>query len=356
MFRHEVYLVGPRYKHYAAHSGYESISRYCGMQLKSPVKYRFLSGRLGKYRLIGDLGWRIDEAVTALARRRLYSLGILLIEAAAGLHMLTHRKSLYHVFYGETDVWLLRYVKRLTGNRLVATFHDPRSRLEWLGADKTARDLDAVILVSESQREYFAEFLSPERIFVVPHGVDTDFFQPSDKLSNEPVCVTVGNTLRDFETLKSAIDLILESDPGVRFIAVGALRPGGNKSVLRSERVEFLDNLNDEELLGVYQNSRTAIFSFQNATANNAVLEAMACGLPIVATDVGGVREYVGNEASILCKPQNAKALADGVLRILNDSSLATRMSQKSRARALQFDYRVVAKHMRKVYSEILHK
>lgn len=356
MLRHQVYLVGPRYHHHAGHSGYESFQRYGGTFVRSPVKRRFFSGRFGRYPLVGDLGRRIDQAVAALTPRPLYSVGILLIEVAAGLHMLTHRRSLYHVLYGDTDVWLLGYFSRMTGSQLVATFHEPAVALEWLAIDKIVHNLDAVILMSESQRAYFEKSIPSERIFVVPHGVDTDFFQPAERLSEQPICITVGAHRRDFETLRQAIDIIHLANPQVRFLAVGTRQPGDENSQFYDDRVEFLSNLSDEELRQAYQISKVAIFSFHYATANNAMLEAMACGLPIVATDVGGVHECIGNKTGFLCPQYNPEALATGVLQVLNDKPLAAKMALASRERALKFDYRMIASQMNQLYAKIINK
>ena len=124
--------------------------------------------------------------------------------------MAFHRRSLYHALYGDTDVWLLGYFRRLTGTRLVATFHEPLPQLEWFQVDRIVRNLDAAILVSESQRPYFEKLLPSERIFVHPHGVDTNFFKPAENATAEPVCITVGAHLRYFETLSAVMTLVRE--------------------------------------------------------------------------------------------------------------------------------------------------
>jgi glycosyltransferase involved in cell wall biosynthesis len=267
--------------------------------------------------------------------------------------MLRHKKALYHLIYGDVDLWLLARLPKITRQRLLVTFHEPTPP-EWLQLDKIGSNIGAAFLVSKSQCPNFQKFIPKERIFVIPLGIDTAFFQPPERVNEGRICLTVGVHMRDYETLKSAIDLVLEVDPGVRFMAVGTCLPGRNNSCLNDNRVSFLDNLTDEELRRVYQMSSLAIFPFKNATANCALLEAMACGLPIVATDVGGVREYLGEEAGILCNPRDPEALANAMLRILNDSLLAGIMSRASRKCALAYDYRVVAARMSEIYLDIL--
>lgn len=348
-----VYLVGPRHHHHSGHSGYENFQRHIGVPLKSPVRVRTFSGRLGYYRRIGDLGWRLDQMITALTPRPYYAFGILMIELATGLHMVTHRGSLYHALYGDTDVWLLGYFRRLTGTRVVATFHEPIPQLEWFQAGRVARNLDAIILVSESQRPYFAQLLPPERIFIHPHGVDSDFFTPAERMPDEPVCITVGAHLRDFETLSAAMTLVREKVPNLQFIAVGARREGGGNARLDDDRFTHLNHLTDEQLRDAYRSARIAVFSFKELTASNALLEAMATGLPTVATDVGGARECLSADTAILCPPGDARAMADGILKLLADRDVADRMSRAARQRAEQFDYREVAKSLDDVYASI---
>lgn len=342
-----VYLVGLRQQHHASHSGYERFSRYIGTTLKPPVSFRRGSGALAGF---------VNGLVTGATRHPRYSLGAFLTEGAAALHMLRHRNALYHVIYGDSDLWLLGRASRMTGNRLVATFHEPPSFLERFAIDRRRTEhLDAVILVADSQRVHFERLIAPERVFVVPHGVDADFFCPPRTISNQQVCITVGGKLRDFETLTLAIKLIWAANSGVRFLVVGPSHAHDTPlKRLTDERVRFLRNLTDEELREAYQASRVALFSFRDSTVNNALLEAMACGLPIVTTDVGGVRQYLGEEAAILCPPRDPQALAAGVVRLMDDQACATRMAEASRARALGYQYRIVADQLVEVYARIL--
>jgi glycosyltransferase involved in cell wall biosynthesis len=265
--------------------------------------------------------------------------------------MLIPGKSLFHVLYSDTDLWLLGWSSRITRNPIIATFHDPPSNLKWLQIDERIVDnLAAVVLVSESQRPHFKTLLPPDHIFFVPHGIDTEFFIPGEKLSSEQICITVGSHERDFATLTKAIDIVHKEKPHVRFIAVGAHR----ESPFEHERVEFLDHVGDKELLKLYQTAMVAVFSFYGATANNALLEAMACGLPVVSTDVGGVREYLGDDAGILCPPHDPDALAAAMLELLNNPLAAEKMGKASRARALKYDYQIVSNKMGQIYYKIL--
>jgi len=347
LMRDRVFLVGLRYPHHACHSGYEAFGRYIGTAMAPPVNFRWTQGKWG---------WPLNQAISWIARHPWYSLGAHLMEWSSLRHMLRNRDRVYHVLYGDSDLWLLRRANRLTGNRLVASFHQPADHLRKLGSiERIARHLDAVILVCEAQRGYFEEFLPADRVFVVPHGVDTDFFRPSGEDGGEPLCVTVGSHLRDFETHREAIRIVWRANPGVRFLSIGTR--SNKKSYfpqLEDPRIRFLDRVSDEEMLRALQTANVAVFSFEDATANNALLESMASGLPIVATDVGGIREYVGRDAGILCQRKDPRALADGILTLLDDASARKKMAIASRSRALQIDFRIVANRMGEIYSKTL--
>jgi glycosyltransferase involved in cell wall biosynthesis len=346
----QVYLVGQGYTHHARHSGYEGFGRYVGTWLKPPVNFRWISAQWG---------WGINTLISQITRHPMYSLGAFVIEASVLVEMLRRKNRLYHLLYGDSDLWLLGLLSRLcqlSGNRIVASFHEPINCLRSLGIiEKVTKNIDAVILVSESQRSYFEEFLPPERVFVVPLGVDTHFFVPPRKPSSNPVCITVGSHLRDFETLKQAMSLVWQVHPKAHFIAVGVhidqKNPFGS---FTDERVQFLNGVSDEALREAYQTSQVAIFALKETTANTALLEAMACGLPIVATDIGGIREYIDDQISILCPPGDPQAFADGILKVLINSDERQQKAEESRKRVLGYEYRLSAERISEIYSKLL--
>jgi glycosyltransferase involved in cell wall biosynthesis len=340
--------VGHRYGHHSRHSGYDGFSRYLrATPLQPPVSFRFIKWK--KHRM---LGWQIDQAIGAIVGRKYYAVGLLLSELATIPHAFLHRGAIYHFLFGDTDVWIVGKLRRAAGVRVIATFHEAEEGLVWMEIDRVVSALDAAVLVSESQRPYFDRLLPKERIFVVPHGMDTEFFCPSNAVTDEPVCITVGGHTRDFETLARAIDLVRQERSDARFIAVGTSH-GHDGPPFEHPGVEFHHGISDEDLRRLYQTSRAAVFSFRQTTANNGTLEAMACGIPVVCTDIGGAREYLGSDGGILCPPGDAEAMAAGILRLFSDDALAKRMGAAGRERVLQFDFHRVAEAQAAVYAKI---
>ncbi len=65
------------------------------------------------------------------------------------------------------------------------------------------------------------------------------------------------------------------------------------------------------------------------------VIESMGCGIPVVATDVGGVREALDEGSGFVCKPKDAQAIGEKVITLLKDTSLRTTMGHHARERVL---------------------
>jgi glycosyltransferase involved in cell wall biosynthesis len=203
--------------------------------------------------------------------------------------------------------------------------------------------LDAVILVSESQRSFFNSLLPAERVFVVPHGIDTSYFAPGVGERYPNKVVTVGTHLRDFNALGHAMKLVWEQNPDTHFVAIGVDDARTLRAVVKNDaRLEIVGNISEDSPRQHYQSASIALFALEDATANNAVLEAMACGLPVVATDV------------ILCPPGDAQSLATGVSRLLTDKENARRMSMAARRRALDYDNEIVAIQIRQIYATLM--
>jgi len=88
-----------------------------------------------------------------------------------------------------------------------------------------------------------------------------------------------------------------------------------------------------------------------NITTPIKMIEAMACGLPVVATDVGGINEYVTHKQhAYLVRPNDSRALAEGITEVISDPELAKQMGRQARRLAEErFDEKIVSIDIRNV-------
>lgn len=208
-------------------------------------------------------------------------------------------------------------------SRLVLCLHQPPAwfRAHW--PDFSVFDgLRALVCLSEEQRKFFSQITSTPAVFI-RHGVRHDFFVPAEQIQkSSPRLLFVGQWLRDFATLLKTMHEVWQSQPELELDCVIPLSVRINPELMelaKDERVRWYAGIEPEALLELYQNATLLLLPLTASAANNAILEAVACGLPVVTTDVGGAREYVPKEAATLCPPGDINAHASAVLQWLEN-------------------------------------
>jgi glycosyltransferase involved in cell wall biosynthesis len=110
-------------------------------------------------------------------------------------------------------------------------------------------------------------------------------------------------------------------------------------------------DVSSDELLASYRAAHLLVHPALDAVANNALGEAMGCGLPIVATRVGAVPEYLDAACGALTPPGDAEAMAGAILELAGDPRRRARMGAAARRRALELDWRRIAERTLDVYA-----
>ena len=352
----KVFIVGPRWPQHSRHSGYDGFHSYVGTYLRPPVLSRWPWANNAMQRVEPYPRYIVSEFLSWILTkisRRTYSWPIMRIELSAAKDMFRRRGAVYHIIYGETDFWFLGWIARLTRNYLVVSFHDGEKVLKNHGISSLLLSkVDGIFLLGKTQFPFFSGLVSSEKIHIIPHGVDPDFFCPNPLKNKEKMVITVGGHTRDYETFTTAVLQVWAVDPTVRFVAVSP-NIGNLGRSLDLEGIEYRSNISDRELLQLYQTASVAAFSFEWAIANNSVLEAMAVGVPIVATDIGGVKEYVSEESGLLFPPGNGKAMAEAILLLLNNPNLVSKLGAGARASAIKLSYKSVSEDMLEAYLRV---
>ena len=335
-----------RYDHHSPHSGYSRLAEYALAQLGGEVIP--VSKPLPKSIIRERLLWRIANGTPG------YDRAAMAAELKVAWRMLREPGYIYHFLYGETTYHYSGLVNNIRQNHLIATFHLPISGIQKaVQIDWHIRQLSAVICVGRTQKEFFADFLDPEKIFFVPLGVDTEYYTPPSAFdSRKPeLCLIVGDNYRDFPTLRGVIELVAYNYPQIQFVAVTS--PRGFEYIGSHPNLTFRSGILESELLNLYRSATLMIMPLHDATANNAILESMACGLPLVVSDVGAIRDYVNPECTVLVSPFDARGMAESVFNLLDDPLERHRMSILSRQQALKFSWPKVIKQLQSVYAKV---
>ena len=237
----------------------------------------------------------------------MYDYQLLKTELKLIYHIILLNFQLLHITFLERNYGILQKFKPNYQLKLISTAHQPPSWWDQIGRNpELVNTLNSLITMSRKQSEFFEQFI-PGKVKFIPHAVDTEFFKPvygSRNLSN-PSCVFCGTWLRDFNSLEMIIEKVLSKNKSIRFdlIIPNTENNKENEHILRIARhneVTFHSGLNNDELLKLYQQASMLILPILDATANNALLESISCGLPVVSNNVGGIPDYVNNDFSFL--------------------------------------------------------
>ena len=197
--------------------------------------------------------------------------------------------------------------------------------------------------------------LDPDRVVVTPNGVDDDVSPEGPVPDRRPYLLFVGG-LQPRKDPVTAVRALAGVDRELDLVIVGPDR-GERDKVLRvaadagvSARVHLLDYVGREELLTLYRGARALVFPSRYEGFGLPVLEAMACGTPVVAAATTAIPEVAG-DAAILVPPGDPEALADGVARALGD---ADRLVAAGLSRARLHTWATTARRTAAVYAEVL--
>ncbi len=342
----EAVLISLRLGGHAGASGYDRLQEYLDCRLIRPPAHWSLAQRT------------LARSLRFMNRRSgstWYHRDSLLGELCAAGHWLRRKGQVFHFLYGENSYRYLGALKSLgTRNAIVSTYHTPPDKFVQVVKDRRHLSrLDAIIVVSTMQAEFFSTLVGPDRVIYVPHGIDVAYFKPggsSHDQREEFRCLFVGSHLRDFDTLANTARL-LGSDRNLRFTVV--TRPDNLTRFSGMTNVTGLSGVNDQQLLALYQDSDLLVLPLLECTANNSLLEALACGLPIVTTDLQGARDYVNAECAVLTPKGDAQQLAEAIVGIRQDRDGLRRMARASRLRAMELCWEAVAARMIGVYRNL---
>jgi len=291
-----------------------------------------------------------------------------------------------HTHCYKSDLYGL-LLKRRHKMKLVTTAHGPLATLKHFWRSKNWRvryvydriDLrilryfDLVLMVSDTMREIISRHrVDPARMIWIRNAIDSAYFQRSGapdpqfraQFAIPPQATVIGavgrlNGEKDYPTMLAAAQLLLQKRPELHFVIAGK---GELERELRhmaqdlgiASRVTFMGHIHDVrkvfELMDVY------VLSSTREGLPNTVLEAMSLEVPIVSTDVDGVREAVtGEREAVLVPPSNPGLLAAALQRVLDDAELRKRLTSAARMKVeTEFSFAHRTRKIEALYRELM--
>lgn len=276
-------------------------------------------------------------------------------------------------------------IKHTLGLPLVATFHtlarvkadtgDPEPQRRVDAESSVIGCSDAILANSPNEAEQLRELYGadPGRIEIVPPGVDHAFFSPGDRrgaraalgLGDHPVLLFVGR-VQPLKGLDVAIQALAAlRDPSAVLVAVGG--PSGSEGFAELERVRamatdlgVIDQVRMVEpqphhlLSTYYRAADLTLVPSRSESFGLVALESAACGTPVVAAAVGGLRTLVDHETTgFLVDSRDPEAYADRARTILGDPELAASMATRAADDARRYTWSTTAGRLRRIYADL---
>ncbi len=266
-------------------------------------------------------------------------------------------------------------VLRHSGTTNIGTFHAFRNTPLTYFYSKPIlqpfyRKLHGHIAVSSAARDFIGEYF-PADYRIIPNGIDFSRFNtrsaPLEQLADDrPTVLFVGRLekRKGLRFLLRAWPMVLARQPEARLVVVGRGRPleGYKRFAARQgwspSDVMFAGYVPAEDLPRYYQSCD--VFCAPNTGQESfgiVLLEAMAAGAPIAASDIPGYRDVVSHgQEGMLVERQNPAALADRLCQMLGNPEMRARMRRAGQQKARNFDWPHVASQVLDYYEEVLER
>ena len=328
--------------HHAKNSGYGRLIHYMkGQVVYGKTKFPYPLAKFLASRHTQDAG--IYNSDSVLKSIELYSL----------LKRHKEERNIVHFLNGERDVRHLGFFKKRFPNTFFcATFHKPPEVLKnTITNTSSLKKLDGAIGVGANQVEFLKEWLQLDKVEYIPHGVDTEFFKPNPDLKKKNTLLFVGQHLRDFEMFNATVPRLAEEIKDLKVNVV--LHPAYVSKIVHHPNVEVFTKVDDKTLLRFYQEVSVLYLPMLDSTACNSLLEAMACGLPVISSKVGGNMTYMEGTGNILIEKGDAEKFVTEAFALLNDEKQVEQLGGLSRDQSFNYEWKKVSKKVEDFYRNL---
>ena len=345
-----IIILEKRWTHHTEGGGYDQLGKFLGAhrvqrphtcslpgKVAGKVWEHFFSDKVS----VNLLDYRFNDRIAE--------------EKAFWLAMAT-RARIVHVLYGDEQLNILLRRASLLPGHLIATFHLPaeQTRERFEHNQKVALSkLSGAVVVASGEVQAFSTWLGSEKVMYVPHGIDTAAFpMGSGNDGHAMKLVFVGEHMRDFDIVHRVADRCAHERLGATIDAVVPRQYSG--LFCGCDNVRLHSNISGEALIALYQGADAMFLPVTSATANNAILEALSCGTPVISTNVGGIPDYINEDCGWLLPLGDREAAFQCVKRVAENRTLARAKRSAARAQAERFSWQQVAAQITAGYRRLL--
>jgi len=288
--------------------------------------------------------------------------------------MIKHNKyDLVHSFFGFPTGWFcyrsrnkLPYIISLRGSDVPGKNLRFAFEYKLLGIFFKViwKNASALIACSEGLKQRALKFYPQVKIDVIPNGVDIEKFCPisqnTAKKSDVIRLITVGrlSITKRVDILIDAVKILVEQGKNVKLLIVGGgfLKNSLEKLAAQKNLVNFIEFkgiVNSQQMPQLYQNNDLYVSATMQEGMSNAMLEAMACGLPIITTPCEGIDELI-KDNGIVVKEESADAVAKAISALVTNTEKMESMSRAARKHSENFTWKSISQVYLEFYQKIL--
>ncbi len=222
------------------------------------------------------------------------------------------------------------------------------------------RFVDRFIAVSHSTaRDLIHHFNIPEnKIDVIHEGVSEQFKPGSASREEFILAVSTLEPRKNFNRIIEAFVSLREKEKTRDRLVIVGKEGWLFDDIMRfpaafQDDIDFTGYVSEAELIRLFQTARCFVYPSMYEGFGLPVLEAMACGCPVITSDTSSLPEVAG-DAALLVDPYKVEDIEDAICRLTNDPAMCAELSAKGIRRALEFSWRRTAQQTLDVYSKIV--
>jgi len=340
-------VVGFKFRHHGKYSGYDQIVNYLNPSIYlDRGKFDYTTPLLLNIRG----GNRVNLFLEKLRDQKFFS----------ELYKICQNPKIkvIHFLYPENTLAFCPF--EIPNNKIViGTFHQPQvyfrdiftNSVQNELAIKNFRRCNRAIVLGNNELEEFTKITGIKQVDFIPHGLNTIRYKPMNYKRKQNHILFLGNWLRDFECAAGVFTELVRLNPNTKVMVV--CNKENHQYFTGIKNVQCLSGISDDHLLMLLQTCSLLFLPLKSATANNAIVEAAACGLPILTTDLLSLEDYITlptNMKFSLEMHEDYLALAMKILALLGSGRDLEEGGELLAQSSIKLNWELIAKQTEELY------